>query len=107
SIRKNNGAATQFSGRDRNRQWLRNQRRIRFDARNTCSSLSCTKRHQGPIRFRRSKRTRSSTRLGRTPMSKSRRRRQSRNRLRRRSHSRKRKRSCYLGGRARTRSVWY
>ncbi|CAN8011649.1 unnamed protein product, partial [Ixodes pacificus] len=107
SIRKNNEVGTQFSGRDRNRQWLRDQRRMRLDARNTCSSLSCTSRHQGPIRFRRSKRTRSPTRLGRRPMSKSRGRRQPRNRLQKRSHSRKRKRSSYIGGRARTESVWY
>ncbi|CAN8020232.1 unnamed protein product, partial [Ixodes persulcatus] len=107
SIRKNNGAGTQFSGRDRNSQWLRDQRRMRLDARNTCSRLSCTSRHHGPIRLRRNKRTRSPTRLGRRPMSKSRRRRQPRNRLQKRPHSRGRKRSSYLRGRARTRSVWY
>ncbi|EEC13546.1 dimethylaniline monooxygenase, putative [Ixodes scapularis] len=107
SIRKNNGAWTLFSGKNRNRQWLRDQRRIRHDARNTCSSLSCTRVHDGPIRFTRNKRTRSPTRLGRRPMSKSRGRRQPRNRLQKRSHSKKWKRSSYLGGRARSQSVWY
>ncbi|CAN7980575.1 unnamed protein product, partial [Ixodes pacificus] len=48
SIRKNNGAGTQFSVRDRNRQWPRDQRCIRLNARNTCSSLSCTRDIRAP-----------------------------------------------------------
>ncbi|KAG0444052.1 hypothetical protein HPB47_014237 [Ixodes persulcatus] len=96
-IRKNNGAGAQYSGRDRNSQWLRDQTRMRLDVRNMCSRLSCTSGHQGPIRLRRSKRTRIPTRLRRRPMSKNRGRRQPGNRLQKRPHSRGRKRSSHLG----------